>query len=55
MVEMPEEYVVLTEDEARAYVKGEYFRDPLHVNPIIVLENVKEVFEYREGMPEATY
>jgi len=55
MVQMPEEYIVLTEEEARAYVKGEYFRDPLHTNPVIVLENVKEVFEYREGMPEATY
>lgn len=55
MVEMPEEYVVLSEEEARAYVKGEYYRDPLQVNPVIVLENVKDVFEHKEGMPEATY
>ncbi|MBW3002465.1 hypothetical protein KY338_04895 [Candidatus Woesearchaeota archaeon] len=55
MVEMPEEFIVFTEEEARAYVKGEYFRDPLQVNPIIVLEQVKQVFAYREGMPKATY
>jgi len=55
MVEMPEEFIVFTEDEARAYVKGEYFRDPLQVNPIIVLEQVKQVFAHREGMPKATY
>jgi len=55
MVEMPEEYIVLTEEEARAYVKGEYFRDPLHVNPIIMVEQIKGVFEHREGAPKATY
>ncbi|MBW3004927.1 hypothetical protein KY310_03775 [Candidatus Woesearchaeota archaeon] len=55
LVEMPEEYVVLTEAEARAYVKGEYYRDPLQINPIIMLEQVKQVFAYREGMPKATY
>ncbi len=55
MVEMPEEYIVLTEDEARAYVKAEYFRDPLQVNPIIMVEQIKGVFEHRAGAPTATY
>ncbi len=55
MVEMPDEYVVFSEDEARAYVKAEYFRDPLQVNPIIMVEQIKGVFEHRKGAPKASY
>ena len=55
MVEMPEEYIVLTAEEARAYVKAEYFRDPLQVNPIIMVEQVKGVFAHRAGAPKASY
>ncbi|MBW2973685.1 hypothetical protein KY346_04795 [Candidatus Woesearchaeota archaeon] len=54
LVKMPEEFVVFDMDEARAYVKGEYYRDPKEVNPVIVIESVKNVFKPRTGL-EATY
>lgn len=44
MVTLPDNAVVLTMDEARAHVKGEYFRDPNSVNPIIVHANVIQAF-----------
>lgn len=49
MVTLPDDAVILTMDEARAYVKGEYFRDPVEVNPIIVHANVIQAFGLKPG------
>lgn len=49
MVSLPDDAVILTMDEARAYVKGEYFRDPISVNPIIVHANVIQAFGLKPG------
>jgi hypothetical protein len=49
MVTLPDDAVILTMDEARAYVKGEYFRDPVSVNPIIMHANVIQAFGLKPG------